>query len=159
MDAELACNMGDRFLPLGRFKSHSGLKAASYVFRMPIIITYLLLRYGRLKMHLNPLSSFGYQLSFKPHRDGFPHTADRQRQRVSWIDHQSSSETGLAFGKVPPNQLLTYSDDYGSINTPINHSLCSTYDLMIPFRNIYKILLDNTYNILYTICIIWEKRT
>ena len=34
------------------------LKAASYVFLIRESIPYLLLRYGRLKIHLSPLSSF-----------------------------------------------------------------------------------------------------
>jgi hypothetical protein len=42
MDAELARNLGERLLPLGRLKSPLALKVASYVFLIFVSIPYLL---------------------------------------------------------------------------------------------------------------------
>jgi hypothetical protein len=46
------------FSPLAASKATFALKTASYVFLILESIPYLLLRYGRLKIQLSPLSSF-----------------------------------------------------------------------------------------------------
>lgn len=58
MNAELGCYLGDRLFPLDGFQNDFALKLASQVFLIPCVIPYLLLRYGRPKMHLKPPSRF-----------------------------------------------------------------------------------------------------
>jgi len=47
------------FSPLATLKAAFALKAASYVILILKGIPYLLLRYGRLKNHIFPMSNFG----------------------------------------------------------------------------------------------------
>ncbi len=60
------------FSPLAASKATFALKAASYVFLIRESIPYLLLRYGRLKIHLYPLSSFWGVAHTSPSRLPFP---------------------------------------------------------------------------------------